>query len=172
MLGLHQACDLGTERHGSAASAAEPCCTRRAIVSHAHREESYRQGRPCNLLLGEWAETLRHYNWHCAFCKGPFQSIDHFIPVSRGGASCVGNVVPACLSCQVAKGNLLPEEVEFIARDRMDMIARYLERRAKQQHYEPLTQNPFVKHILAADLWYKNHLAYRRLHPQSVSENR
>jgi hypothetical protein len=28
-------------------------------------------------------------------------------------------------------GNLLPEEVEFIPRDRMDMIARYLERRAK-----------------------------------------
>jgi len=58
-------------------------------------------------------------------------SIDHFIPVSRGGASWVGNVVPACLSCQAAKGNLLPKEVEFIARDRMDMIARYLERRAK-----------------------------------------
>ena len=26
-----------------------------------YKEESYRKGRPCNLLLGEWAETLRHY---------------------------------------------------------------------------------------------------------------
>lgn len=95
-----------------------------------HKEASYRQNRPCNLLLGEWAETLRHYNWRCAFCKGPFESIDHFIPVSRGGASWVGNVVPACLSCQAAKGNLLPEEIEFITRDHMDMIARYLARRA------------------------------------------
>ena len=96
-----------------------------------HKEESYRQNRPCNLLLGEWAETLRHYNWRCAFCQGPFESLDHFVRVSRGGASWVGNVVPACLRCQTAKGNLLPEEVEFIPKDRMDKIARYLERRAK-----------------------------------------
>jgi 5-methylcytosine-specific restriction endonuclease McrA len=96
-----------------------------------HKEASYRQNRPCNLLLSEWAETLRHYNWRCAFCKGPFESLDHFIPVSRGGASWVGNVVPSCLRCQTAKGNLLREEVDFIPRNRMDMIARYLERQAK-----------------------------------------
>lgn len=96
-----------------------------------HKEESYRKGRPCNLLLSEWAETLRHYSWRCAFCKGPFESLDHFVPVSRGGASWVGNVVPSCLRCQAVKGNLLPAEVEAIPRDRMDMIAHYLARRAR-----------------------------------------
>ena len=30
-----------------------------------------------------------------------------------------------------SSGNLLPDEVESISKDRMDMIARYLERRAK-----------------------------------------
>jgi len=97
-----------------------------------HKEESYRQNRPCNLKLSEWAETLRHYNWHCAFCQiGPFESLDHFIPTSRGGATWVGNVVPSCLPCQAAKGNLLPEEVKAIPRERMDRIARYLGRRAQ-----------------------------------------
>ena len=96
-----------------------------------HKEESYRQNRLCNLLLSEWAETLRHFNWRCAFCNGPFESLDHFVPVSRGGASWVGNVVPSCLRCQAAKGNLLPEEVEAIPKDRMDIVGRYLERRAR-----------------------------------------
>ena len=54
----------------------------------------------------------------------------------------------------------------------MDMIARYLERRQKQQHHAPLTQKPSVKHILAVDRWCKNHLAHMRPHQQSVSENR
>jgi 5-methylcytosine-specific restriction endonuclease McrA len=95
-----------------------------------HTKASYRLNRQCVLLLSEWAETLRHFHWHCAFCKGPFESLDHFVPVSRGGASWVGNVVPSCLRCQAAKGNLLPEEVEAIPKDRMDLVASYLKRRA------------------------------------------
>ncbi|GHO84910.1 HNH endonuclease [Dictyobacter formicarum] len=98
-----------------------------------HKEESYRKNRPCRLQLGEWAETLRHYKWRCAFCKGPFESLDHFVPVSQGGATRVGNVVPACLQCQIAKGGLLPEEVEAIPRDVIERIARYLQRRAMPQ---------------------------------------
>jgi predicted nucleic acid-binding Zn ribbon protein len=97
-----------------------------------HKEESYRKGRPYNLQLSEWIETLWHYNWRCAFCEGPFESLDHFIPVSQGGASWVGNVVPSCLRCQSAKGNLLPDEIETIPKARLEMIARYLERRSRK----------------------------------------
>lgn len=96
-----------------------------------HKEESYRKGLPCNLLLGEWAETLRHHNWRCAYCKGPFESLDHFTPVSQGGGSWVGNVVPACLQCQVAKGGQLPQEVAAISQEIMERIARYLQQRAQ-----------------------------------------
>lgn len=98
-----------------------------------HKEESYRKGRSYDLQLNEWIETLRHYNWRCAFCGGPFESLDHFIPVSRGGASWVGNVVPSCLRCQAAKGDLLPDEIETIPKARLEMIARYLERRCRSR---------------------------------------
>jgi 5-methylcytosine-specific restriction endonuclease McrA len=96
-----------------------------------HKEAASRQNRPFHLKLSEWAETLRHYNWHCAFCQGPFERLDHFVPTSRGGATWVGNVVPSCLRCQAAKGTLLPEEVEAIPRECLDRIARYLQRRAQ-----------------------------------------
>jgi 5-methylcytosine-specific restriction endonuclease McrA len=96
-----------------------------------HKEQSYCKSRPWNLHLGEWAETLRHYNWRCAYCTGPFESIDHFTPVGRGGATWVGNVVPACMVCQVTKGGQLPLEGEAIPREVMERIAHYLECRAQ-----------------------------------------
>jgi 5-methylcytosine-specific restriction endonuclease McrA len=37
-------------------------------------------------------------------------SLDHVTPISRGGPSNWENVVCACLSCNVRKGNRLPEE--------------------------------------------------------------
>lgn len=96
-----------------------------------HKAESHCKNHPDTLHLSEWAETLRYYNWRCAFCKGPFESLDHFIPVSQGGGTWVGNVVPACLQCQAAKGALLPQEVEAISQDVIERIARYLQRRAR-----------------------------------------
>lgn len=96
-----------------------------------HKEESYRKGRPYQLLLREWAETLRYYHWRCAYCDGPFESLDHFLPVSQGGATWVGNVVPACLSCQMAKGSQIPQAVTAIPQERIESIARYLQQRAR-----------------------------------------
>jgi 5-methylcytosine-specific restriction endonuclease McrA len=101
-----------------------------------HKEESYRKGRSCNLQLSEWAETLRYYNRCCAYCKGPFESLDHFMPVSQGGGTWVGNVVPACLQCQTAKGSQLPREVEAISQEVMERIACYLQRRAQTSQKE------------------------------------
>ncbi len=99
-----------------------------------HKEESYHKDRSWNLHLGEWAETLRHYKWRCAYCTGSFESIDHFTPVSQGGATWVGNVVPACIACQMAKGGQLPQEVTTIQQDVITRIAHYLERRAQATH--------------------------------------
>ena len=37
-------------------------------------------------------------------------TMDHVVPVSRGGRSTKGNVVPACKECNTAKKHLLPME--------------------------------------------------------------
>ncbi len=50
---------------------------------------------------GELAKGVCHY------CGGHFKAheltMDHVIPVARGGTSTRGNVVPACLACNQSK---------------------------------------------------------------------
>jgi len=50
----------------------------------------------------------------CQYCGKHFAtselSIDHIIPRSRGGQTTWNNVVCACLSCNVKKGNRTPQE--------------------------------------------------------------
>lgn len=59
---------------------------------------------------------LRDQN-RCQYCGRKFPSselsLDHVIPISRGGKSTWDNVVCACLPCNVRKGNKLLSECEM-----------------------------------------------------------
>jgi 5-methylcytosine-specific restriction endonuclease McrA len=50
----------------------------------------------------------------CHYCDGRFSpselTMDHIVPISRGGRSTKGNVVPACKTCNNKKKYLLPME--------------------------------------------------------------
>jgi hypothetical protein len=50
----------------------------------------------------------------CGYCGGRFAeselTVEHILPVSRGGRSLWTNVVTACRSCNTRKGNRTPEE--------------------------------------------------------------
>jgi hypothetical protein len=39
----------------------------------------------------------------CAYCGVPMQSVDHIVPVARGGSGEWMNLAPACLSCNSSK---------------------------------------------------------------------
>ena len=68
------------------------------------------------------ARQLRETQWWkrrlargiCYYCHRPTPpddlTMDHIIPVSRGGKSSKGNVVPCCKECNNAKKQLLPME--------------------------------------------------------------
>ena len=43
----------------------------------------------------------------CQYCGGPAESIDHVVPRSKGGPHSWENVVAACRSCNVRKGDRL-----------------------------------------------------------------
>ncbi|RII27298.1 MAG: HNH endonuclease [Geobacter sp.] len=70
----------------------------------------------------EKARELRASQWWknrlakgvCHWCGGTFPpdelSMDHIVPVIRGGKSTRGNVVPACKECNNRKKHLLPIE--------------------------------------------------------------
>lgn len=76
----------------------------------------------------EKARELRRSRWWqnrlakgvCHWCGGTFPpdelTMDHIVPVTRGGKSTRGNVVPACKECNNRKKYLLPVEwEEYIA---------------------------------------------------------
>ena len=46
----------------------------------------------------------RDGNLHCIYCGKDPKRWDHFHPVSRGGDTVPGNLVPACGSCDDSKG--------------------------------------------------------------------
>ena len=50
----------------------------------------------------------------CYYCRrrvgGAALTMDHLVPLGRGGKSVRGNVVPACKDCNTRKTSLLPVE--------------------------------------------------------------
>lgn len=70
------------------------------------------------------ARALRQTQWWkrrrakgiCFYCNRPTPpgelTMDHIVPLSRGGRSTKGNLVPACKECNTQKKQLLPMEWE------------------------------------------------------------
>lgn len=56
----------------------------------------------------EWDRVLRRAAGRCNYCseRRPL-TMDHVVPISRGGAHSIGNVVAACGSCNSSKGSSL-----------------------------------------------------------------
>ena len=51
---------------------------------------------------------LEAWGWRCAYCEACLAqqaTLDHVIPMSRGGPTSKGNLVAACASCNVAKSD-------------------------------------------------------------------
>ena len=61
---------------------------------------------------GWWSQKLSQ--GYCEYCGGRFSpeelTMDHVVPLARGGASTKGNLVPACQSCNQEKKLATPAE--------------------------------------------------------------
>ena len=56
----------------------------------------------------DWVKLLRRFNYLCAYCKlNKATTIDHVIPISKGGTNFIGNILPACVSCNSSKQQML-----------------------------------------------------------------
>ena len=72
---------------------------RYVVTSWMHRPAIY--GR---------TSVLRRDRFRCAYCGRPGHTLDHLLPISRGGTSTWLNTVTACGSCNGRKANRTPEE--------------------------------------------------------------
>ena len=76
---------------------------------HVARE----RGKARELRASAWWKNILQRG-ECHYCKKKFPpsalTMDHIVPVSRGGASTRGNVVPACDACNKNKRHLTPAE--------------------------------------------------------------
>jgi len=63
----------------------------------------------------QWKEIILFYGRACALCHVPESesplTIDHFVPVSKGGVHNWWNVWPLCLPCNSKKKNKMPKEI-------------------------------------------------------------
>ncbi|MCL4504998.1 MAG: HNH endonuclease [Chloroflexi bacterium] len=65
---------------------------------------------PATLTPREWLDTLDYFGWRCAYCmRAEFACLDHYVPVVQGGGTTRANCVPACTSCNSAKGGRAPQ---------------------------------------------------------------
>jgi hypothetical protein len=60
----------------------------------------------------------------CFFCGKKAESLDHFIPRSRGGRSDRGNLVSACLVCNGMKGDKTYDELLVFCREMETAVLR------------------------------------------------
>jgi 5-methylcytosine-specific restriction endonuclease McrA len=67
------------------------------------------------LTSTEWLAILAEANGHCHYCDREAKlTLDHVIPLSKGGKHSKDNVVSACVHCNSSKGNKTLEEWRLI----------------------------------------------------------
>lgn len=84
------------------------------------------------LTKEQWGNTLKHFNNTCAYCgkQDLNLTLDHFVPLSKGGELSISNVIPCCYSCNASKNNtnfkIWYSKQEFYNKDSENKILDFL----------------------------------------------
>lgn len=66
---------------------------------------------PSTLTSAEWQAILDYFGGRCAYCLKPgSMTMDHMVPLVRGGHHVADNIVPACRRCNSSKRAATPLE--------------------------------------------------------------
>lgn len=77
------------------------------------------------LTIEQWIDTLNHFQWTCAYCSGPYEVLEHFIPLALQGETSVFNCLPSCFECNARKQDLHPGALSWIAPSTILYIRSY-----------------------------------------------
>lgn len=85
------------------------------IVEVSESEIRREKTKARELRATDWWKRKRGLG-RCHYCGGAFKpadlTMDHIVPIIRGGKSTKGNIVAACKECNTKKKYLLPIEWE------------------------------------------------------------
>jgi len=83
-------------------------------VSRHKRRATIKEARG-SFANQELAERWQLFDYRCVYCgsKRKKLTIDHWIPLSRGGTNYIENIVPACVGCNLRKHVRRGDEFQF-----------------------------------------------------------
>jgi 5-methylcytosine-specific restriction endonuclease McrA len=95
------------------------------------KRENKKINLPSNLTSEQWEKINKSFNNCCAYCgKSGKMTVEHFIPISKGGEFTINNILPVCLSCNSSKKDRDFKKwyklQEFYSLEREKNIYRYL----------------------------------------------
>lgn len=74
-------------------------------VYEANRRALLRGSDAVGVTRKQWLGICEQYNNRCAYCFSASKlTLEHFVPIARGGLNEPENVIPACLTCNASKG--------------------------------------------------------------------
>ena len=68
--------------------------------------------------------VLRRDRHRCVYCAGHATTVDHIVPLSRGGQNTWQNTAAACTRCNTVKANRTPQEARMPLRYRPRVPSR------------------------------------------------
>ncbi len=85
---------------------------RRLAIYNRYRARE--KAAPGHFTEEDWSKQYKLQNGKCFYCnKIKKLTIDHKVPLSRGGSNCPDNIVLACLSCNCKKNDKTIEEFSY-----------------------------------------------------------
>jgi 5-methylcytosine-specific restriction endonuclease McrA len=75
---------------------------RRALAARRRARKVAASG--IHYSAAQWIALVKFWGGRCAYCgnSGPLEA-DHRVPLARGGANDIGNILPACAGCNQRK---------------------------------------------------------------------
>lgn len=81
------------------------------VREQINRRRALKEAAPGDVTIEQFWSRCERLGWRCVYCGDPLPksnaTMDHVVPLSRGGSNGIENIVPACRPCNASKGNRL-----------------------------------------------------------------